>query len=297
MTVKKRVFISSTTNARLDKRRLELKAAIVGKIQAAGYEPQEFWESGLPESLAWSFDNVDRVIRQCVGAVIFGFPRWNLSDGSSERLLVGEFNHYEGAVALTHGLPVLLLKEEGVEDRGIVWNGGGKTITYLPKSAGLDWVQSNEFGKRFSGWLRELSARKDIFLGYCGKSAGVAAQIQLRLERAGASVLNWAMDFRAGGSILNEIENARAACFCGIFLFSEDDPLDGAAGVAAPRDNVVFEAGYFISAKGPERCLIVRHGDAKMPADLGGAIYVQLPKTADVASIESRLHDFLARNL
>jgi hypothetical protein len=53
------------------------------------------------------------------------------------------------------------------------------------------------------------------------------------------------MDFRAGRSILGEIENARAACSSGIFLFSEDDPLEGAPGGAAPRDNVVFEAGYF----------------------------------------------------
>jgi len=110
-------------------------------------------------------------------------------------------------------------------------------------------------------------------------------------------VLNWAMDFRAGGSILSEIENARAACSCGVFLFSEDDPLEGTPGGAAPRDNVVFEAGYFMSSKGPERCLIIRHGEAKMPADVGGAIYVHLGKTADVGSIEARLSDFLLRNL
>jgi predicted nucleotide-binding protein len=145
--------------------------------------------------------------------------------------------------------------------------------------------------------MRELGARKDIFLGYCSKSAGIAAQIQLRLEKSGASVHNWAMDFRAGGSILSEIENARAACFCGVFLFSEDDPLEGAAGVAAPRDNVVFEAGYFMSSKGPEKCLIIRHGDAKMPADVGGTIYVYLSKTADVSSIEGRLSDFITNNL
>src|SRR5438046_2857334 len=37
---------------------------------------------------------------------------------------------------------------------------------------------------------------------------------------------------------------------------------------AAPRDNVVFEAGYFLSTKGAERCLIVRHGEAKMRGDV-----------------------------
>ncbi len=124
-----------------------------------------------------------------------------------------------------------------------------------------------------------------------------SAQIQLRLEKFGASVHNWEMDFRTGVSILSEIENAKMTCSCGIFLFSEDDPLDGTPGGAAPRDNVVFEAGYFMSVKGAERCLIIRHGEAKMPADLGGAIYIHLSKTADVSSIESRLSDFLLRNL
>jgi len=124
-------------------------------------------------------------MRQCVGAVVFGFPRWTVSGVPAETRLVGEFNHYEGAVALTHGLPLLLLKEEGVEDRGVVWNGGGKP----------------------------------------------------------------------------------------------------------------FEAGYFMSSKGPERCLIVRHGEAKMPANAGGSIYVHLGKAADVGSIEGQLGDFLAGNL
>ena len=68
-------------------------------------------------------------------------------------------------------------------------------------------------------------------------------------------------------------------------------------GSAAPRDNVVFEAGYFMCAKGPDRCLIIRHGEAKMPADVGGAIYVHLNKDASVSSIEGRLKDFVDRNL
>jgi predicted nucleotide-binding protein len=78
------------------------------------------------------------------------------------------------------------------------------------------------------------------------------------------------------------------------FCFSEDDLLEGGA---APRDNVVFEAGYFMSSKGSERCLIVRHGEAKMPVDFGGVIYVHLAKTDDVASIKERLDDFLTKNV
>lgn len=295
--MEKRIFVSATSPRWLDDRRRRLKAAILKKISDAGFSPQEFWESGIPVNLSWNFEQVDRVMRQCVGAVVFGFPRWIITTPKDEIRLVGEYNHFEGAVAITYGLPILLLKEDGVEDRGIVWNGGGKFITYLPENADESLVNDPEFNRRFNIWLRELGARKDIFLGYCSANEAVAAQIQLRLQKYGATVQNWAIDFRAGGSILSEIENARAACSCGVFLFSENDPLEGSPGTAAPRDNVVFEAGYFISSKGPDKCLIIRHGEAKMPADVGGTIYVHLPKGAGVDTIEGRLRDFVDKNL
>jgi hypothetical protein len=298
--MKRRIFVSASANTNLDPRRRLLKAAVLEKVVQAGYEPQEFFQSGLPENLSWNFQNIDRVMRQCIGAVVLGFPRWTMRlDGRvlREARLVGDYNHYEGAVAVTLGLPVLLLKENGVEDRGIVWNGGGRAITYVPEDADDSWVESTEFSKRYGSWLNELGKRKDVFLGYCSRSGGTAAQIQLIFQNLGVSVLNWAIDFSPGPSIISQIADASAMCSCGVFLFSEDDPLEGLPGVAAPRDNVVFEAGYFMSLKGPERCLIIRYGNAKMPADVGGNVYVDLPKNADVRFIEGRLRDFISRNL
>ena len=52
-----------------------------------------------------------------------------------------------------------------------------------------------------------------------------------------------------------------------------------------------------MKAKGPERCLIVRQDNAKMLADLGGAIYFHLSSASGVASIESKLTQFLGENL
>jgi hypothetical protein len=295
--MERRVFVSATSDRVLDERRRQLKAAIIQKVREAGYAPQEFWEMGIAEDLPWTFDNVDYVMRQCVGAIVIGFPRWIMSGEEYAIRMVGEYNHHDGAVAITLGLPLFIIAEEGVEGRGIVWPGGGKAIARLPDDAMPDWVDSQEFTKRFTAWRNALAARNDVFLGYCSKSVGTAAQIQLLLERHGATVRNWAMDFRSGVSILDELENARRTCSCGIFVFSEDDPLEGVPGGAAPRDNVVFEAGHFVSSKGASRCLIIREGDAKMPADLGGSIYVQLNKTVGVAAIEGRLVQFLETNL
>jgi hypothetical protein len=296
--VDRRVFVSSTSDRALDDRRRSVKAAIAGRLRKAGYAPEAFWEAGRAENLSWNFDNVDRVMRSCVGAVVIGFPRWTLSHSGATTRLVGEYNHYDTAVAFTLGLPVMLIVEQGVEKRAATWPGAsGTTITQLPEDATAQWTGSDEFQRRFAAWQREVGRRSDVFLGYCSRSRGTAAQINMILTRHGATVHDWAVDFRSGASILSEIERARATCTAGIFLFTEDDPLDGRDSGAAPRDNVVFEAGHFMASKGAERCLIIREGDAKMPADLGGAIYLRLPAGAPVDSIESRLHRFLDTNL
>ena len=294
---KRRVFVSVSSNRNLDDRRKALKAAILEKLQDEGFDPQAFFEFGEPGTLSWSFENVDHIMRKCVGAVVIGFPRWQISESIPPIGLVGEYNHYEGAVALSHHLPTLLLAERGVEDRGIVWTGGGKRITFIPEDAQASWTDEEEFQQSFGAWVHEVDSRKDVFLGYCSKNAGAAAQIKNYLIDEGATVLDYKMNFRSGASILNEIADASDRCSSGIFLFAENDPLKGSDGSAAPRDNVVFEAGYFMNSKGPNRCLIIRQGNAKMPADLGGAIYLHLKSTDDIAPIETQLTRFLKENL
>jgi hypothetical protein len=296
--MERRVFVSINSDRSLDDRRQGIKKALIDRLQSAGFEPQIFFENGLARSASWSFENVLAVLRRCQGAVIVGFPRWRVTpeDGPAIKM-VGEYSHFEGAVALAYGIPTLIAAENGVLDRGIVYRGGGRIIAPIPNDATQDSLFSSEFARYFEDWLSEIRQRPDIFLGYCSKASGVAAQVQLRLERSGAKVHNWAMDFRSGASILEEIENAMELCDRGVFLFSEDDPLDAPHGMAAPRDNVVFEAGAFIGAKGAKNCLIIRVGNAKMPADLGGAIYLGLGVSEDVSKIAEQLADFVKRSV
>lgn len=79
----------------------------------------------------------------------------------------------------------------------------------------------------------------------------------------------------------------------GVFLFTRDDSLEGEDELAAPRDNVVFEAGFFAHAKGRERVLIIREKGAKIPADLGGNIYAMLSDKTNIGPLEARLKRFL----
>ncbi len=77
---------------------------------------------------------------------------------------------------------------------------------------------------------------------------------------------------------------------CGLFLFTADDFKIAKGGVRQiPGVNVVFEAGYFVRAKGKKRTLIILEEGTELPADLGGDIYLNLPSRADVTPIEGRL--------
>ena len=81
----------------------------------------------------------------------------------------------------------------------------------------------------------------------------------------------------------------------GILLFTKDDFADhGQAELAVlPRDNVVFEAGYFIGLKGKRNVLIIRESGSKMPADLGGDIYASLRDKNSIEPIERTLKAFM----
>jgi len=116
------------------------------------------------------------------------------------------------------------------------------------------------------------------------------------LKSIDVTVLDWKTDFIAGRSILTQIEEAASRCSGGIFLFTKDDEHAGNdSGEAwAPRDNVVFEAGYFVALKGKRNVLIVLEKDSKMPADLGGDIYAVLPDRVDIGPVERIVSAFVA---
>lgn len=299
--VKRRIFISVPADNHLGEGQREIVGSVLELISREGFEAQRFLYSGLPASMGWNFQTVDEVMRRCVGAIVFAFPRWVIPDphnlDKDPMIAPTEYNHYEGAVANTLGLPTLILAERGITDRGIAWTGGGKPILFKPNDAGREWLNGETFRHRFTLWLDQVKTRHDVFLGYCSKARDTANAVNLFLTKLGVTVLDWT-EFSAGGNILDEIERASSISSAGIFLFTNDDFLEDAQGErAAPRDNVVFEAGYFTQSKGRERVLIIREEGTKMPADIGGNIYLPLPNRREISSIETQLRSFVEKRL
>ncbi len=171
---------------------------------------------------------------------------------------------------------------------------GGYVGEFDP-DADLGWLHTDEFRVPFHYWKNLLDQRRDVFLGYSSLSETTAAAIKRLLQSLGAKVLDWQTDFIPGRTILDQIEQAAAQSVGGIFLFTKDDDLvdHGQRETAAPRDNVVFEAGYFIGLKGKHNVLIIRESGSKMPADLGGDIYASLPDKANIAPVERAVSAFM----
>lgn len=298
MNFKRRVFMSVLNPERLDSRRRSLQDEVIRQVERIGFQPEIFFHTGTAAALAWSLPNALEVMRRCVGAVVLASKRWTVSDPEGEFHFPSEYAQIEGAMATALRLPLLLIAERGLVDRGITWTGAGHPILYMPADADVSWLSSEAFSHRFSVWHDQLTERADVFLGYSSKARATAHAIHLFLkERLELKVRNWEIDFAAGGTILDEIENAARLCNGGIFLFTKDDVLEGDEMRAAPRDNVVFEAGYFAAAKGRDRVLIIREEGAKMPADLGGNIYLTLLDRHDTGRIESGIRDFIERRL
>jgi hypothetical protein len=302
MTIARRIFVSTPRNEYLDDRRNELKWAIVKEIEALGYEAQVFGSPeggrGLPSFMrsSWSPAAADEVMQRCIGAAILGFPIWQCSRATGKKesvTLVTEYCHYEGALARTYGLPILAVLEDGVEERVFFNRYAGDPFITVPTQADLTWVTGSSFRAFLDNWNGRIRDRRDIFLAYSGHEEGTALSIKGILTRLGATVLDWKKDFPAGPTILEQVESAARRTSGGVFLLTRDDLLQGEVEQFAPRDNVIFEAGYFVRSKGHERVLILREEGAKVPADLGGIIYEPLADTPNVQDLEGRLRLFL----
>ena len=198
----RRIYISVPGDHILNGNQKDLKWAIINKVEQLGYIPEIFHSErpnlgSLTAGRGWTFGECITVMKRCVGTIIIGLPRHELSTGESVLKLPTEFAHFEGALSFNLHLPTLLLKETGITDRGIFHWGGGNITTSFPENANAEWLSSEKFENSMKVFLKNLEERKDVFLGYCTTSEGTARNIKQFIERViGATVLDWKPDFR-----------------------------------------------------------------------------------------------------
>lgn len=301
MSIKRRIYVSMPADPWLTPKENDLKWGLVERIEQLGYVPEIFTDPTGRDSMsapqAWSADAAQTIAQHCQGAVIVGLPRWELQASDGPVFLPTEYCHYEGALARTLGLPLLVLAQRRLMRRVVFDMAFGPFVGVFPDDADRSWLDTKEFEVVFKNhWLKQLKARRDVFLGYCSRASTLAVELRTFLEsELSVTVLDWQRDFRPGRTILDEIEEARVRSSLGIFLFTRDDDFatPGLGREAAPRDNVVFEAGYFAAAKGKGQVLVIREEGAKMPADLGGDIYGLIDASGHLDPVKETIRQFV----
>lgn len=290
------VSISSPKSEHLSDSQRHFMAKLTELVQAKGLRV-------LPDS-ATTDDLATRLskIRQCQGVVVLGFAQWR-GEGvppvqRKSVVMPSEFSHVAAAMAVAEGRPLLVLRQKSVTERGTFRSGYLPHVVRAPDSLSVDWLAGQEFRLEFDKWASAVMKFKHVFLGYSSQASRTAEKIHSFLaDTLKLRVHDW-RDFRAGDSIWDSIVRAERNTSCGLFLFMADDKLSGdLKGKFAPRDNVVYEAGYFAGAKGRERSLVIRESGAKVPSDLGGILYLELTERSNIAPIEGRLRTRLAEML
>ena len=302
MPLKRRIYVSLPGDQWLKPNQNKLKWAIVQQIEKAGYVPEIFFnpkaKRGLASGKAFTASEAEAVARRCVGAAVIGLPRWTFQTPDGDVKLASEFCHYEGALARSFGLPTLLVRQNDLLRRVVFDDRFGPYIGDFPEDAGPDWIRTKQFKTVFQLWRNQLADRRDVFLGYCSTSTDTAKKLKTFLKsEMQISVLDWRTDFSPGLTVLEQIQDAASRCTAGIFLFTKDDKLTDdspSSAKAVPRDNVVFEAGYFTSIKDKHNVLIVLEAGAKMPADLGGKVYAPLKDKSNIGPVKQAVRKFLS---
>jgi hypothetical protein len=293
----RRVYVSVPRDHHLDERQRTLKAAILDVLRNGRLEPQEFHVSGLPLRSPYTFEAVREVMSRCHGALILAFARWHDPSGDKSLSIPTVWNHFEGAFAVALRKEILVITEDHVAQDGITWNGGGQLVVNAPSKAGPDWLKLPYAKLQIDAWVEAVTCTHDVFLAYSSKGRSTANDVQKFLVSRGISVCDWEIDFAPGATILDELLKSVKSCLGAIMLLTRDDEFLGEESFAAPRDNVIFELGLFVEAKGRERVLVIREEGAKMPADIGGGIYLSLRNRDDITPIHAKLIDFIDKRI
>ncbi len=121
------------------------------------------------------------------------------------------------------------------------------------------------------------TSRPNVFIGSSTPALPIARALKRGLSEV-ADVSVWDTAFDAGTWLLGGIlDRARVSDF-GIFVIRPDDTVRiGSTGYSTVRDNVLFEAGIFMGALGPQRTILLwptsqRSQRLRLPTDLEGLL-------------------------
>ena len=126
-----------------------------------------------------------------------------------------------------------------------------------------------------------------IFIASSSEGLDVANTLRILLHdvlRDDAVLTPWTVAFDLSAAYIESLEKAAdEADFAVVVATPDDFTIQRNKQSAAPRDNVVFEIGFFMGSLGRERCFIVNDEsrDVKLPSDLLGVQTASFRRSTD----------------
>lgn len=145
--------------------------------------------------------------------------------------------------------------------------------------------------KQKSTPTQSITNTNSIFIVH-GRNDGVKAQVSNLLLKLGLNPIILHEQTNQGKTIIEKFET-NANVSAAIVLFTDDDLgkyKDDENLESRARQNVIFEAGYFIGKLGRSKTIILNSPNIKIPSDLQGYVYIELDN-------KERWHFDLAREL
>lgn len=117
---------------------------------------------------------VKNIIEQCSGAVILGFPQTIIQQGISKPntinatnienlLLPTPWNHIEASMAFMVNLPLLVIRDQGIESGIFDIGSTGNFIHTFPMGS-KEFLRKPSFLQPFNEWYKEVLANSNVHL-------------------------------------------------------------------------------------------------------------------------------------
>jgi len=114
---------------------------------------------------------VEQLMRQCSGVIILGFPQMLIQKGISKpdtvqqknvknQYLPTPWNHIEASMAFMLGLPMFIIRNEGIEG-GIFDIGTTAHFIHTLDLNKQDWIEENKFLQPFNQWYGEVLKKRN----------------------------------------------------------------------------------------------------------------------------------------
>ena len=171
-----------------------------------------------------------------------------------------------------------------------------KDFTPIANKHPLLWRQlALELGDRLrerGKHVKVPNPRPVVFIGSSKESLNPAREIQSLLSHDDLIPRPWPDGFRPSATSIENLEREMADADFAILVVAADDVVESrGASLDAPRDNVIWEHGFFSGGLGRGRVFVVkpRGLDLKLPSDWGGITILDYDPIGTPDDLPSRL--------